>query len=230
MKIDPAIEKVEFKFTAAEEDEGRVIAFLLGHPVEQREVYFYDTPALALSARGVILRGRVTAGEGETTVKLRPVEREAAIAADEANGKVRIELDVVGDDGTWSAKLDRDDVDPAAVAAGAWDELFSAKQLRLAGDIAFEDLSVLGPIAARVWSDLPGLPYELGAEEWSVRDLHFVELSIKVDPGEAAAARTAFRRFLGGLVSDVAGDRSRKTDRVLRALAGGPEDPRTFSS
>jgi hypothetical protein len=230
MEIDPAIEKVEFKFTADPDDEGRVLAFLLGHPVHQREVYFYDTRGLALSSRHLILRGRVTEGEGDTTVKLRPVERDAAIGAHAANGKVRLELDVVGDEPAWSAKLDRDDVDLATIAAGDWDDLFSVKQQRLAGDVAFEDLVVLGPIAARVWEieDLPGLPFKLAAEEWSGRDLHFVELSVKVDPAKASAARSAFRKFLAKHVTNVAGDRSRKTERVLQALASGhdPEDLR----
>src|SRR3954470_17593081 len=115
MEIDPAIDKLEFKFTTDPDDEGRVLAFLLDHPVQQREVYFYDTPGLALSKRHLILRGRVTEGEAETTVKLRPAERDAAIAAHAANDKVRLELDVVGDEVVWSAKLDRDEIDPAAI-------------------------------------------------------------------------------------------------------------------
>jgi hypothetical protein len=219
MEIDPAIDKVEFKFTALEADEGRVAAFLLGHPVEQREVYFYDTRQLVLSERGVILRGRVTDGAGATTVKLRPVEREVAVAAHERDEKVRIELDVVGADGTWSAKRDRDDVDPDAIAAGTWDELFSAKQQLLSGEVEFAELAVLGPIAARVWEIEGVLPFKLAAEEWSVGELHFIELSVKVDAADAAVARTTFRRFLGALVTNVEGDRSRKTERVLRALA-----------
>jgi hypothetical protein len=222
MEIDPAIQKVEFKFTALPEDEGRVMAFLIDHPVRERQVYFYDTETLTLAERGLILRGRVTEGEGDTTVKLRPVELDVAIASHAANEKVRIEFDVVANDATLSAKLDRDEIDAGSIAEGAWDVLFSVKQQRLAGDVEFEELVVLGPIAARVWEIEGVIPsLKLSAEEWSVGDLHFVELSIKVDAAQAAAARTAFRKFLTDLVTNVDGDRSRKTERVLKELTSG---------
>ena len=80
---------------------------------------------------------------------------------------------------------------------------------------------MLGPITARVWEieDLPGFPFKLAAEEWSIPGEHFIELSIKVKPGKADEAQTAFRAFLAGLVKDVDGDRSRKTERMLKRLA-----------
>ena len=221
MEIDPAIQKVEFKFTALSEDEGRVLDFLAGHPRQQRQVYFYDTEALELKQEKIFLRGRVTDGAGESTAKLRPVERDVAIAAHGGNDKVRIELDVVGAEEAWSAKLDRDPIDPAAIETGDMDALFSNKQRKLIGDRGLDDLKVLGPIEAHVWEieDLPGFPYKLAAEEWSIPGEHFIELSIKVKPGEAGTARLVFRAFLTGLVRDIDGDRSRKTERMLQRLA-----------
>jgi hypothetical protein len=214
-------DKVELKFTAAPADKGRVAAFLSDHPPQQRKVFFYDTKDLALFERHVILRGRLTDGEGDSTVKLRPVEPAVAEAAKDADGDVRIELDVVGADETLSAKLDHDDVKAGAIKRGDWDALFTGAQRDLAGAIAFGDVEVLGPIMARVWEikGLPGFPYKLAAEEWMVRDLHFIELSIKVDPDEADAAKPVFSAFLAGLVKDIAGDPQRKTEQVLRKLA-----------
>jgi hypothetical protein len=222
MEIDPAIQKVEFKFTALSEDEGRVLDFLAGRPQQQRQVYFYDTEDLALKHEKIFLRGRVTDGAGESTAKLRPVERDVAIAAHEDNDKVRIELDVVGTEAAWSAKLDRDPIDPAAIETGDMDALFSGKQRKLIDDRDLDGLKVLGPIEAHVWEieDLPGFPYKLAAEEWSIPGEHFIELSIKVKPGEADTARLVFRAFLTGLVRDIDGDRSRKTERMLQRLAG----------
>ncbi|WP_028062214.1 hypothetical protein [Solirubrobacter soli] len=212
------IDKVELKFTAVPADKGRVVAFLSDFPMKQRKVYFYDDEDLSLFERHVILRGRITDGEGDTTVKLRPVEPDVAGAAKDVNDDVRIELDVVGDDETLSAKLDHDDVDTGAIKQGEWDGLFTDEQKALAGDI--DGIKPLGPIAARVWEieDLPGFPYKLAAEEWSVHDLHFVELSIKVKPGDVKDAKPVFKAFLTGLVKDVAGDPSRKTEQVLRKL------------
>jgi hypothetical protein len=40
-----------------------------------------------------------------------------------------------------------------------------------------------------------------------------------VKPGKDDEAQTAFRALLTGLVKDVDGDRSRKTERMLRRLA-----------
>jgi hypothetical protein len=228
MTIDPAIQKVELKFTATPEDEPRVQDFLAGRPARRRRIFFYDTSGLALTGRGLVLRARVTGGEGETTAKLRPVERDVAIAAHADDEKVKVELDVVAETADWSAKRDRDLDDPSAIEAGERKSLFSDGQMRLIergiGDVEWSAVERLGPIEARVWKvdDLPGFPYELAAEEWSVDDLHFIEVSIKVKPREAEEAQWRFRAFLTGMVRDIDGDRSRKTERVLRRLAGAP--------
>jgi hypothetical protein len=220
------IEKVEIKFTAAYEDEGRVLEFLAAHSPAHRTVYFYDTPDLALKDTCLFLRGRVTEGAGESTVKLRPVTEQDAAAAKDISDDVKVELDVVGTKRDPSAKLDQEPVDPAAIAAGDTDRLFSKDQRKLiervAGDDAFNGLEVLGPITARVWEveDLPGFPFKLAAEEWSIPGEHFIELSIKVKPGKADEAQAAFRAFLTGLVTNIEGDRSRKTERMLARLAG----------
>jgi hypothetical protein len=164
------IEKVEIKFTAAREDEGRVLDFLGAHPPAHRTVYFYDAPDLALKDRHLFLRGRVTEGAGESTVKVRPVSDEVATAAKRADDEVKVELDVVGEQKDPSAKLEHEPVDPAAIAAGDLDRLLSKAQRklikRIAGDDALDGLAALGPITARVWAvdDLPGFPFKLAAE------------------------------------------------------------------
>ena len=81
---------------------------------------------------------------------------------------------------------------------------------------------MLGPITARVWEieDPSDLPYKLAAEEWSVAGL---TLHRALDQGQARQGREAqkaFRKFLTGLVEDVDGDQSRKTERMLKRLAG----------
>jgi hypothetical protein len=219
------IEKVEIKFTAVPQDEARVLDFLAVHAPAHRTVFFYDTPELALKERCVFLRGRVTEGAGESTVKLRPVTEQAAEIAKDVSDDAKIELDVVGSKRDPSAKLDHEPVDPDAIAAGDMDGLLSKDQRKLvkrvAGDDAFDGLEALGPITARVWEidDLPGFPFKLAAEEWSIPGEHFLELSVKIKPGKADEAQEAFQAFLTGLVKNVAGDRSRKTERMLARLA-----------
>lgn len=217
--MDPAIKKVEFKVTARPEDEAAVQDLLRRHPVDRvrRKVYFYDTPALALSAEHLFLRARVTEGEADdSTVKLRPLPLPDIPAAWSA---ARIELDVVGRKRVPSAKLDGQ---PARgqIEKGKPSKLFDkAQEALLPNGTKLNDLAVLGPVDARKWELQPdSFPHELAVEEWSLPDgSRFFELSFKVDPGEAPAAQRAFKTFLGDL--GIKGDPVAKTPRVLKFFA-----------
>jgi len=212
MQIDDAIDKVEFKFTARPDDEAAVRAFLKGRPSKTRDVSFHDTRTLTLNGRGIILRVR---GD-ESTVKLRPAGLGVAIAAKAENDDVKIELDVAGK-AVCSAKLD-----DVGGAAGPFSDVQRALLERYSPGVPWDEVVPLGPIAATVWEvdDVLDDGFTLDAEEWSVDHLSFVELSVKVGRKKADDARAAFQKFLEGLVEDVDGDPSRKTERVLRWLAG----------
>ena len=70
-------------------------------------MYFYDTPELALFARDLVLRARVTEGDDDdSTVKLRPLPLPGIPAPWGTTEGVRVELDVVGSRQVPSAKLD----------------------------------------------------------------------------------------------------------------------------
>src|SRR3954469_4736679 len=71
------VDTVELKVTIPVESHVATIRGLPLDPVEAqpRQVYFFDTPELALNAAGLIVRARRSAGgRGDTVVKLRPVE------------------------------------------------------------------------------------------------------------------------------------------------------------
>jgi len=71
------------------------------------KVYFYDTPELALLAKDLVLRARVTDGDDDdSTVKLWPLPLPNVPARWSATDRVWIELDVVGDKQVPSAKLE----------------------------------------------------------------------------------------------------------------------------
>jgi uncharacterized protein YjbK len=217
--MDPAIQKVEFKVTAKPAEEAAVQALLRRNPVDRvrRKVYFYDTPALALCAKDLFLRARVTEGEkDDSTVKLRPLPLPDIPAA---WGGARIELDVVGRKRVPSAKLDgtpkRGEIEKNTPSK-LFDE---AQEALLPNGTKLDDLAVLGPVDARKWELEPdGFPHKLAVEEWSLPDgTRFFELSFKVDPGEAPAAQRAFKAFLQDL--DIKGDPVAKTPRVLKFFA-----------
>ena len=237
--LDPAIQKVEFKLTVLAVEEGKVQALLQqqGGQPQRRKVCFYDTKDLALYAKDLVLRARVTQGEDDdSTVKLRPVD----LADNEARWRqideVRIELDVVGDKQVASAKLDgepaRGEIDDVEARRRGVGSLFSAKQERIIADFApdgtsLHELEVLGPVDARKWDldDLEGFPHTLSVEEWSLPEAtRFIELSFKVSADEASEAQTAFRALLAGLEISVAGDQTPKTRRVLKFFADRLDD------
>ena len=233
-RLDPAIQKVEFKITVLSGEEAKVQALLQkeGGQPQRRKVYFYDTKDLALYGKDLVLRARVTQGDDDdSTVKLRPVD----LGDDEASWRqidgIRIELDVVGDKQVPSAKLDgepdRGEVEEVEAKQRPVGSVFSGKQEQLIADyapdrISLNELEVLGPVDARKWDldDPDGFPHTLSVEEWSLPDAtRFIELSFKVSADEATDAQTAFRALLIGLEVDVAGDQTPKTPRVLKYFA-----------
>jgi hypothetical protein len=233
MDIDPAIDKVELKLTVLTTDEPHVQALLAARRAEptRRRVYFYDTRELALDARHLILRSRLIQGEDDdSTVKLRPADLSGDGAGWREIGGVEAELDVVGSRQVVSARVDGEpdpgEIEDVEAERRPVASLFSRKQEALveayADDVSLDDLEVLGPIDARKWEldDLEGFPYELSIEEWALPDAsRFIELSFKVDPGEATDAQTAFRALLADLEIDATGDQVPKTSRVLRFFA-----------
>jgi hypothetical protein len=233
-RLDPAIQKVEFKITVLSGEEAEVQALLQkeGGQPQRRKVYFYDTKDLALYGKDLVLRARVTQGDDDdSTVKLRPVD----LADHEASWRqidgIRIELDVVGDKQVPSAKLDgepdRGEVEAVEAKQRPVGSVFSGKQEQLIADygpdgISLNKLEVLGPVDARKWDldDPDGFPHTLSVEEWSLPDAtRFIELSFKVPADEATDAQAAFRALLIGLEVDVAGDQTPKTPRVLKYFA-----------
>ena len=231
--LDPAVQKLEFKVTVLPEEEAKVHAELsrLGVSPAGRKVYFYDTPELALFAKDLVLRARVTDGDDDdSTVKLRPLPESGIPARWSATDDVRVEVDVVGARRVPSAKLDGEP-DPGEIAAvenGALKpgKLFSKAQEALVEDelphgTSVGDLAVLGPVDARKWELPPeAFPHKLSVEEWSLPGgPHFVELSFKVAPDEAQSAQTEFHALLDRLGIGHDGDPKPKTPRVLEFLA-----------
>jgi hypothetical protein len=235
VQLNPAIRAVEVKLTARIEDEDLVLELLkdTGEEPEERTVYFFDTPKLELFDVGLVLRARKKAGDvDDTTVKLRPVDP-ARIPIDWANNEAfEIEMDRVGDNEIISAKLsaeqDSGEIDDAVSGKRPLRKLFSADQERLIkefgpADVGWEALTPMGPIKVQKWKvDPKKFEHEVVAERWKLPDgSDLVELSIKVEPGEATEAADGFTTFLEGLGLDVGGDQQTKTRGALTFFTTG---------
>ena len=234
LELDPSIGAIEIKITARARDEDEVRTALESADVasERREIYFFDTKELDLFESGIVLRGRlVHGGTDDSTVKLRPVVP-AELSSDwkKLDG-FEVELDAVGDDAICSANLtvDQDRGEIRNVASGEREKqkLFSGVQEKLIdehapAEIVWEDLAVLGPVEVRKWEVQPeDFDYEVTIEEWVLPDdSDLVELSVKVDPADAAKANDAFKELPRGRGIDTEGDAQTKT-RALRYFTTG---------
>jgi hypothetical protein len=211
-EIDPAIGAVEIKISARVEDEEKVLAALKksGEQPEQRTVYFFDTPALDLFDAGMVLRARKIKGdEDDSTVKLRPVVPSSISTSWMKTDGFEVEMDRVGETEVISAKLNAvqgdGELDDAVSGKKGLRSLFSGDQERLVAEFAprgieWDALMAMGPIAVNKWkTEWDDFPHEVTVERWLLPDgSDLVELSIKVEPGEASSA---YDVFLAGLAT-----------------------------
>lgn len=229
--IDGA-DSVELKLTVPAEGHRSAIVGLALDPLEAqiRQVFFFDTPELALFGHGVVVRARRVQGKGDdSVVKLRPVvpsELPPKLRATEGFG---VEVDALPGGFTCSASLKGVppvDVRDTVTGGGPLRKLFTKAQRRLFADYApagieLDDLSVLGPIFVL---KLRTVPRELGrklvAEMWLYPDnSRVLELSTKCEPGEAFEVAARGRAFLAAHDVDLAGEQETKTRRALEHYA-----------
>jgi hypothetical protein len=234
--IDPAFRTVEMKITARAQDEDEVLEALERADIEpeSREVYFFDTPELTLFEAGIVLRARrIRDGGDDSTVKLRPVDPQTVGDRWKDNPDLEFEVDVVGGKYVSSAKLsaeqDRGEIGDVVRGDKALRSLFSGDQERFLEDHAPGGASVdwdlllpLGPVEVHKWEFEPKeLGYEVTVEEWVLPDsTDLVEISIKVDPGEAIEANERFVDYLHARGFDTEGEQQTKTRTALAYFTG----------
>ena len=235
VEIDPAVSAVEVKITARIEDEDRVLALLAkaNEEPESRTVFFFDTPDLALFDAGLVLRARKKArDDDDSTVKLRPVDPATIDNSWLEIEDFAIEMDRVGDKEVISAKLgsiqDQGEIDDAIAGGRPLRKLFTADQERLIqefgpADVGWDDLVAMGPIAVSKWTaEWDEFGHEVVVERWLLPDKSdLVELSIKVEPGQATTASDEFLAFLESIGLEVDGDMQTKTRGALTFFTTG---------
>jgi hypothetical protein len=224
---------VELKVTVPESDQRSAVQALGMDPIDAqiRQVFFFDTPDLALDRAGVVVRARRIQRKGDdSVVKLRPVVPEQLPEALRQSPAFAVELDAMPGGYVCSATLrgrPRAGTVKAAVAGEApLRKLFSKEQrdffrAHAPGGIELDDLAVLGPILVL---KLRFVPEQLGrrlvAELWLYPDdSRILELSTKCLPEEAFRVAAETRAFLGQRDIDLTGDQETKTRRALQLFA-----------
>ena len=227
-------DSVELKLTVPEEHQRSTVAGLGMDPLEAqiRQVFFFDTPDLALDARGVVVRARRIQGKGEDSiVKLRPVVPNELPDELRRSASFRVEVDAMPGgfvcSGTLKGAPKPGDVKRAVAGELPIKKLFSKEQrayyaAHAPEGLALDDLTVLGPIFVL---KLRFTPEELGrrlvAEMWLYPDgSRVLELSTRALTTEAFQAAVEVRAFLTGKGVDLGGEQQTKTRKALEYFAG----------
>jgi hypothetical protein len=222
-------DSVELKLTVPESDHRSAVSALGMDPLDAqiRQVYFFDTPDLALYEHGVVVRARRTQRKGDdSVVKLRPVVPDELPDGLRESPGFGVEVDAMPGgyvcSGSMKGTLKTGQVREAVRGERPLRKLYSKEQRQLFEEhrrpgLELDDLSTLGPIFVLKLKFSPqGYDRRLVAELWWYPDYSRVlELSTKCAPSEAFQVAAETRAFLSGRGLDLSGEQQTKTRKAL---------------
>lgn len=226
-------DSVELKLTLPDQDQRSTGAALGIDPLEAeiRQVFFFDTPDLALDRLGIVVRARRTQRKGDdSVVKLRPVVPADLPPELRAEKDLVVEVDAMPGGFVCSASFKGSMAEPRVADAVRGDlplkKLFSKGQRRFLADHAaegpaLEDLVVLGPLNVLKirWRPVE-LEQKMVGEVWLFPDgSRVIELSTKCAPRDALTTAAVTRRYLTDHGVEVGGEQATKTRRALEFFA-----------
>jgi hypothetical protein len=230
LELIKGADSVELKLTVPVTDRSRAGAALGVDPLDAqiRQVYFFDTPDLALNKSGLVLRARRVQRKGDDSVlKLRPVVPEELPKELRDSPNFGVEVDAMPGgyvcSGSMKRALGKTDVKDVIAGERPLRKLFSKEQRSLyaahAPDgVELEDLPILGPIFVLKLKFAPeDFDRKLAAELWLYPDNSMIlELSTKCAPTEAFQVAAEARAFLTQRGVDLSGEQETKTKKALK--------------
>ena len=222
-------DSVELKLTIPAEDHRRTIANLPIDPVEAqpRQVYFFDTPDLALDKAGVVVRARrIQGGRGDTVIKLRPVVPSELPPELRHDAAFNVEVDAMPGgfvcSGSFKGRSTGQEIRDAIAGTFPIRKVFSKEQRRFFRDrapdgIDLDTLVSLGPTFVLKTTFQPvELQRRFVAEMWLYPDgSRILELSTKCLPNEAFQVAAECRSYLAGRGITAGGTQQTKTRAAL---------------
>jgi hypothetical protein len=221
-------DSVELKLTVPEADHRSAVQALEMDPLDAqiRQVFFFDTPDLALNKQGVVVRARRVQKKGDdSVVKLRPVVPSELPKRIRRAPEFGVEVDAMPGGVVCSGSMKgtpRVAVREAVAGKGRLRDLFSKEQRGFYADhapegIVLDDLALLGPIFVLKLKFAPkDFGRKLVAEMWLYPDnSRILELSTKCVPGEAFQVAAETRAFLAERGVDLGGEQETKTRKAL---------------
>lgn len=210
LRLLKTTDTVELKVTVPETAHRATIRGLPLDPVEAqpRQVFFFDTPDLALNKAGLVVRARrIQGGRGDTVVKLRPVVPEDLPAEVRHSASFGVEVDLMPGgfvcSGSFKGRSTGDEIRKVIAGSLPLRKIFTREQRAFYADhapagIGLDDLVPLGPtfvLKSRF------TPEELGrslvGEMWLYPDgSRILELSTKCLPSETFQVAAEARDYL----------------------------------
>jgi len=228
-----ATDSVELKLTVPEPAQLTTARALGLDPLqaEIRQVFFFETPDLALDQNGVVVRARRSQKKGDdTVVKLRPVVPAELPKALRRSPSFGVELDASPEGFVVSGSLKgaptSGEVREAMLGKRSVRKLFSKEQQELFAEhapagISLDDLKMLGPLLVlKLKSVSEGFDRKLVVEMWLYPDgSRILELSTKAVPSEAFQVAAETRAFLTARGVDLSAEQATKTKSALQYFA-----------
>jgi hypothetical protein len=229
-------DSVELKLTVPDADQRSTVRALEVDPLkaEIRQVFFFDTPDLALDRQGLVVRARRSQKKGDdTVVKLRPVVPSELPKSLRRSPNFGVEVDASPGGFVCSGSMKGVPKPGRVLKVSTGDlpvrKLFSKEQRELFSEhapegVGLDDLSVLGPILVLKLKDSPpGFDRRLVGEAWLYPDgSRILELSTKCDPSEAFQVAATTRAFLASRGIDLESEQRTKTRTALEFFSENP--------
>jgi hypothetical protein len=234
LKLMEGADTVELKLTIPDENRRSTVQALGMDPLDafMRQVFFFDTPDLALNGAGVVVRARRSQGKpDDSVVKLRPVEPHKLGDELRAAKTFGVEVDAMPGgfvcSGSYKGEMKAGRVKEAVVAGTRpISKLFSKEQRAFYAEhapkgIGLDDLSVLGPVNVFKLKYTPGdLDQKVVAELWLYPDFsRILELSTKTVPTRAFDTAARVRAYLSERGVHLSGEQQTKTKTALEFFA-----------
>jgi hypothetical protein len=238
------VDSVELKLTLPEPAQLSTARALGLDPLQAqiRQVFFFETPDLALDEQGLVVRARRSQKKGDdTVVKLRPVVPSELPAELRQSPDFGVEVDASPKGFVCSGSLkgfpSEGGVRGTATGRIAVRKLFTKEQRALfeahaPEGIALDDLTILGPLLVLKLKHYPeGFERKLVAELWLYPDgSRILELSTKCEPTEAFQVAAEARAFLSSRGIDLGVEQQTKTRSALDYFAKELGDGKKKSS
>lgn len=233
LRLIGASDSVELKLTVPDTDHRSAAGALEMDVLEAqiRQVVFFDTPELLLNQHGLVLRARRVQGrDGDSVVKLRPIEPSEVKSRIRKMSNFGIEVDAMPGgfvcSGSMKAVVEDLKVKQTNLGKRPISKLFTKDQRKFYADhapegVALDDLSRLGPINVLKLKFTPGAFHRrMVAELWFYPDgTRLLELSTKCPPADALVAIAETRAFLDDRGIDLTGQQATKTRTALEYFA-----------